>query len=234
MILLSIHAPGGNATGGITGLNQILIKAGVAVGVILILIGVIKLIMALADENPKGKMDASIFIGIGALFTGISAVAEAFTISDGTSLTGITNKLIDVITNLCLYAGIIMALIMVITLIMAFTQEQPENISKASTIGMVAFGLLGARALAIMIKQFVVPGISSGTDTSGGAVFVIVSFVASAVQYGGFLMMLYGIVRLVMGIREESSPDKLTGTKLTVVGGILTGISTALKMFGII
>lgn len=217
----------------INDLNSFFTTAGIGVGVVLLVVGVIKLIMSLIDENPKGKMDASIFIGISAFFLGMSTVVETFKVDSTTTVTNVTEKILTIIADICQYAGFALFVVTILLLIMAFAQEQPESMAKASTSAAVALGLTTVSSLIDVVKEQVFPSIESGADAAGSITDIVVSFISSTVGYVGITLVPLGVFKLIYSIRSEDTQERNTAIKILAVGVTLTAFKGVLFAFGI-
>lgn len=223
-----------STTKAINNLNDIFIAAGVAVGVVLLILGIIKLLIAYTDENSKSKMDASIMLGFSAFFLGISTVVKTLSIKETSTVTNITEKILKVIQSLCMYAGIVLLISAIFLMILAISQEQADAVSKASTMMGVSAGLMGTSYLVKLItEKQLISAISSGSDVSGKIVSIVVSFFERAVWYAGSAMFIMGIFKLVYGNRNEDAAERQSALKIMAVGGALTAFGAVLSFYGL-
>ena len=190
--------------------------------------------MSFADENTKGKMDASIFLGVGTIFLGMSTVVNVLKVNSSTTVSSVTLQILTIIQSVSIYAGVALLAVSVFLIIMAYANEQAETMSKSSIAFGVSAGLLGAGSLVQAIRSAgIINKVSSGQDATSGFITVVKNFVSYVSGYIGFALMGYGVFRLVYSIRNEDSQDRNTSIKILVVGSVLTSLKFILGYFGI-
>lgn len=214
-----------------TTLNTTLTNITAAIGFIVVAIAIVKMIMALADENAKSKADSTIMLGTGIFFASASKVIESLGVNDAASLTYATvaHNILDVIGALLTYAGGALTVIAAFTLVMAVMHENADQQAKSSTLLMVAAGLLSANALTTAIKN----KMFTGNDYAGTIMTIVINFIASIVTYGGGAIAVIGVFKLVSGIRTEETKERNDGIKLLMVGIALLSFRAVLMLFGI-
>lgn len=240
--LLSRMSVGGshiksNLTGGqsVNNLNNILTKAITIVGLIVIVFAVIKMVLALADENAKSRSDSAIMLGVGIFFSAAAQVMKSIgisSISNATSVITVGRNILAVIGNFLTYSGGALAAIAVFSLIMAVMHENPDQQAKASNLLMVSVGLISARALTNAIAAYMNSHTSS-PDPS--AVFKIaVNFIAQVVTYGGGAIAALAVFKFVMSVRTEDSRERDGAIKMFLVAiGFLSFSAIIYNLFGL-
>lgn len=245
--LLSTFGPG--ATGwqdyatleeSVTGLNSILTSIGVAIGGIIIVFAVFKLITSFTDQNAMSKMQASMLFGIGAFFMMISKVVEALDISGSLDSTNglstmVTNIFEDVLSPVIYWIGLVFLVISVFLLIMSIAHESPEEQIKAQTGLGIGIGCIGSNSIIRVINHLVNKALSSGLETSVAdyAIAIAGSCITSVAFYIGLFFVATGIFRLILSIRTEDSKEREHAIRFLVIAIALISFSAVLTLFGL-
>lgn len=216
-------------------LNGFLKTIGVSIGVILLLVGIVKLIMASMDENPKDKKDASVLFGVSVMFISISNVLATLGVEDITSATSVetvASRVIELISSVLSYAGMALAVVSIVTLILSITQENPEQQASGIKLLFTAVGLLTSVALATEIKADL---LSSRLieRTPEDYINTAIKWFAYVMSYAGVGFVIIGVFRIILGIRTEEAKDRETGEKFLIVGIALLSFWAILSFFGI-
>lgn len=221
------HTSGAQAT---KKLNDILIGMGTAVGAIVIVVALVKLFMALADQNAVSKQQSSMLFGVGIFMVSMTQVLKALnletTIKNGPKY--VAAQVIKVVGNMLSYAGAVLAVVAIIMLIMSIANEQAEQRAEGVKILGTAIGLLSINTLAQSISMIVAgKGLTSET-----AVSAVAGFIANVTTYigGGFAIM--AIWNVVNSIRQEDARERDTAIRFFLVAIGLLSIRGALKLMG--
>lgn len=220
-----------SAVAAIEGLNKTLSNACVAVGGVLIAIAIVRIILAMATEDAKGKTDSGMIFGAGIVFISISGVIELLGIKDisGTTSGGImAERIISVVGKALSYVGVIIFLFAVISLIIAIAQENSDSYVTSSKMIMIAVAMLGADGVLSGVRAL----IRNGNTNANTWVNAIVVQVANIATWGALGLCTCGIFKLVMGIRTEDDRDRNTGIRFLMAGIALVGIRAIFAMFG--
>lgn len=221
-----------DAVAGVEKLNDTLTTACTAVGAVLIAIAVVKIIIALASEDSKGKIDAGMLFGSGIVFVGISGVIELLGIknlSSGSSGKLVAANIISVIGRALSYVGVIVLLFAIISLIIAIAQENSDSYVSASKLIMVAIGMLFGDSVLNGVRALLLSGNTQATSW----VNIIVAQVAKIATWGALGIGMCGVFKLVMGIRTEDDRDRNTGIRFLMVAIALVSMSAIFKMMGL-
>jgi len=224
----------GDAT---AGLNDILKSIGLAVGVIILLVAIVKMIMASMEENPKDKKDASLMLAISILFISISQILTSLGIEniDGsTSATTIASNIIGLLADVLTYAGLGLAILAIVSLVLSIAQENPEQQVAGVKLLTTSIGLLATEALATGIQQVLETAASSSSYNATGLFLnVTLYWLTSVITYAGGGFSLVGIFRIAMGIRSEDAKERENGVKFLMVGIALLSIRGVMSLFGL-
>lgn len=215
-------------------LNNTMTSAATVVGAIVILVAIVKLIMALAEQNAATKQQASLMFAVGIFFLSMSTIIKMLGI-DGTTVPEtktVAENIINIIAKVLTYSGGILILMAIIMLIMSIASEQAEQKQEATKLLGVGIGLLSTSALATTIIRVFVKGNTKSSVAGTTAVHIVASFIATIATYmgGGFALM--GIWYIVNGIRSEDPKDRDTGIRFLITGIALLSAKAVFTLFG--
>lgn len=198
-------------------LNNILTSAGMGVGGILVALAVMKLVMAMGDENVMSKANASIMLGTGIFFLSLSTIVELIGLTGtigGSTPRIIAGNVIEIIGHLMEYAGGAMAVLGIFQYIMSIAQEQAESVQRATTVIGIGIALLSSGLVLGSIAIETRAGILTGNRT----VNLVIDFIAGTATYIGGGMVIMGIFKLVNSLRQEDTPERNKAILLLVTG----------------
>lgn len=221
------------AVSAVKSLNTILTDACVAVGAVLIAIAVVKIIIAMASEDSKGKMDSGMLFGAGIVFISISGVIKVLGIQNMTSSTSgrqMAASIISVVGRALSYVGVVVFLFAIVSLVIAIAQENSDSYVTASKMIMTSVGMLAADSLLAGIRLLTIKGDTDATNW----VNAIVTQVAKIATWGALGLCTCGIFKIVMGIRTEDERDRNTGIRFLMAGIALVSIRAIFTMFGFV
>lgn len=219
----------GNVEAPVNKLNEILTNAGVAVGSILIALALIKIIIAIAGEDSKGKMDSGMLFGAGIVFVSISSVLKLLNIKQTTTGQQMAANIISLIGKALTYVGVIILLFAILSLIIAIAQENSDSYVSASKLIMVSIGMLAGDALLGSVKMLVLKGSTSASLW----VKAILSPISKIASYGALGLVTCGVFKIVMGLRTEDDRDRNTGIRFLMTGIALASIRAIFHLFGL-
>lgn len=211
-------------------LNDILAGMGTAVGAIVIVVALVKLFMALADQNAVSKQQSSMLFGVGIFMISMTQILTTLklesTIKNGPKY--VAAQVIKIIGNMLSYAGAVLAVIAIILLIMSIANEQAEQRAEGVKILGTAIGLLSINTLAQSIATIV----AGKGLTSEVAVGVVAGFIANVTTYigGGFALM--AIWNLANSFRQEDAKERDTAFRFFLVAIGLLSIRGVLGLMG--
>ena len=185
------------AVSAVKSLNTTLTDACVAVGAILIAIAVVKIIVAMASEDSKGKMDSGMLFGAGIVFISISGVIKVLGIQNMTSSTSgrqMAANIILVGVRALTYVGVVVFLFAIISLVIAIAQENSDSYVTASKMIMTSVGMLAADSLLNVIRVLALTGNTDATNW----VNAIVTQIATIATWGALGLCTCGIFKIVM------------------------------------
>ncbi len=221
-----------NGTKPITTLNNILTNLGVAVGIIICVVALVKLVLSLADQNSVSKQQASLLLGVGLFFVALSSVVKALDLDHlGSKTAGaMAASILEIIGNLLTWAGGAVTMLAVIMLIMSIVNESAEQKADATRFIGVGIGLISINIPIAAIGAKV-------ADKSVSLTFIlntIVYFVASLGSYigGGFIIL--GIYHLILSIKNEDGKEKDSAIRLFIAGIALLGLRIVFQSMGLI
>ena len=220
----------------VNGINEIMTNIGIAVGVVIILWGLVKLLMSFATENPADKQQSSLMFGVGVVFISISQILKTLALEEilknhsANATYFVAQKIIGIICVFLSYAGAILAVMAIINLIMAFVQEQPESRASGAKQAGVAIGLLSISGLGNAIKSKLGARNHNITDYMSD----IIGFIANTVTYIGVFFAIMGIWYVANSFRNEDGVDRQKGINFLIAAIALISIRAIIAtVFGI-
>lgn len=217
----------------VSSLNNILKSLGTAVGAILIVVAVIKLIISLAEENASEKVKASMMFGVGILFVSITSVLSTLgvdSVTVGTSANSVAVRVLTVIGVMVNYAGVGLILVGVVTNIFAISHENADDQVKAVKLLSSGIGALSAGGLCSYMKMLV----SSNSTSTSSYVNGTINWICSILSYAAAGFIVVAIFKMINSIRNEEAKDKDASVKLFMVGIALGAMRFILKMMGFV
>lgn len=199
-------------------LNDILKNVGTAVGAVVIVIAIVKLIIALAQESPESKTQSSLMFGVGIVFVSMSRVLTSLGVEDidsSTKATTMAANVLNVIASMLTYVGVIVLSVAIIYLIMSIATEHPEQKITGSKLLGVSVGLFSAKGLTNAIKTRM---FEKGGSTAANYVNDILGFIADVVSYIGAAFVIMGIWNFINGFKTEDDVERAKATKFFVAG----------------
>lgn len=220
------------ALSAVKSLNTTLSDACVAVGAVLIAIALVKIILAMATEDAKGKMDAGMMFGAGIVFVSISGVIQLLNIENAASMSGkqMAANIISVIGRALSYVGVIIFLFAILSLIIAIAQENSDSYVTSSKMIMIAVAMLFGDSLLNGVRALLLSGNTQATSW----VNIIVGQIAKVATWGALGLVTCGVFKFVMGIRTEDDRDRNTGIRFLMAAIALISIRAIFTMFGFV
>ncbi len=211
-------------------LVDIFTEVGKVVGCVILAYAIVKLIMSYAEENPQAKMHASILLGTGIFLISLSSIvtmagfmSESYTTASDFTPYKIAKSMLMVLQKLLRYSGVALLLMGVIAMIMSYIEENPGGHTKATTIIMVAAGLLSSDQIVDIINGYLTLKLRTTDDTdlanslAGTAVEVVMRIGA----VGGAIFLIYGVLQLIFAFKDEDAGKKTGAIKIMAVGAAL-------------
>ena len=227
--------------GGVDKINSMLESVGVAIGGIILVFAVYKLITSFADQNSMSKMQASMLFGVGAFFMAIGKVLKALNIDTAVSgqtplKTMVTNILVDVLSPVILWIGLIIVAVSVFLLIMSLAHESAEEQTKAQTGLGIGIICIGANSVITLINRFV-GAYLDGKDLDNSVIDYVItiagSLLATAAFYIGLFFAATGIFRLILSTRTEDTRERDQAIRHLIVAIALISFTSVLALFGL-
>lgn len=216
----------GGITDGVNSLNKVFYNIGTYAGAILIALAIFKIIMALHEQSPHAKMQASMLLGGGIVMTSFSAIMNMFSISEKTTALSLTKNALTVIETVMTYAGAIILGFAIFQFIMSFLHEQPEERANASKLIATGITLMTSSEVMQRIKSIVLSS-SDATTKANGIVSFSIELIGVIASYTGAGLLMFGFFTLVCSFKEEDISGKSKA-------GIMIGVAVALLSFGTI
>ena len=225
-ILLGIHvSPGG--TGNIDSLNKILTSAGSAVGTIICVVGLVKLVLSLADQNAVSKQQSSMLIGVCIFFVSMSQIVAQLNITGTKSANQMGATIINILGSMLTWGGSMLLVVAVIMLVLSIASEQADQKADASKLIGVGIGLLSISSAA--------KGFAGAIGSNSPTILrnLAVRFIINTTTYIGAGLMIMGIWHVVNAIREEDARERGTAVRFIMAAIGLIAIRPVLSMAGL-
>lgn len=218
-------------------ITDILTNVSSGIGAILVAVAVMKILLSMADENAKSRADAAMMLASGIFFLCLSGVLTMLGLDTGelASIDTVVENILSVIANFFVYAGIVMLVLTIITLIMSIIQEQPEQQARGVTMLGISIAMLSAKILVDSILEIAFEGgVLKEAVSSQDVINTMMDFLIGVASYIGGGFVIFGILRIVMGIRTEDSRERDSGIKFLGVGVALIAFRIVLGFFGLV
>lgn len=218
----------GSVKSSVNDLNDILATVLQTGGAIVVALGIIVIIQAFSEQNMQSKTRGSLLIGGGIFLLALDKVIDAFSTAAKTGSDSLAKSVLVNIGKLMQYAGIVIAALGVIQVIMSFMNTNPEE--KASGMKSLAMGLAFLAGNSIMSGCALLVNNKASKDIGSQAVgFVVKYVIARPVSYIGVGLMAFGVIQIIMGFKDEDANSKHQGTMMLVTGLALVTILGALN-----
>lgn len=99
--------------------------------------------------------------------------------------------------------------------------------------GKISASILGLSTMAMSLTASAATSINTGLDTEqlvGG----IIDFICKVAFYMGFVVVATGVFMLVFAYKDDNAEGQSRAVRVAVVGAILIGLTSILKLTGII
>lgn len=217
----SIVMPSGNttATDAVSSLNDTFTNIIMYAGFIVIAIGIISIIMAMAESNSQSKAKGSLMIGGGIVFVSFSAVLDQLSLGETATAESVTKSSLSIIGSGMTFVGAILAAYSIVQFIMSFINLSSEEKSNASKGLAVAIAFLSGSAIMSGITEIMEDG--SASKSSALTKYIINDIIGSATTYIGAGILIYAIFSLITAFKDEDISSKYQA-------GVLIGVGIAL------
>lgn len=211
-------------------LNDILKGVGTAVGAIVIVVALIKLIMGLAQERPEQMSQSSLLFGVGIVFVSMANVLTALKVEDideGTKASTMAINVLNVISAMLTYSGVIILAVAVIYLIFSLATESPEQKITGTKLLGVSIGLLSAKAIANAFRV----SLASATSSANTYMADILGFITNIATYIGAGFVVMGIWNFIDSFKSEDTSERAKATRFFVAGIALLALRVILVQY---
>ena len=220
----------GSATNNI---NNILKGCGTAIGGILIAFAALKIVAAMADENVVERQRAALLFGTGIIFVSMSAVVDFLIGSDGITsgdtVGSVAQNIVLLIGNVGKWGAVIMVLFGTFSYILSIANESAEQQTKATSALMVGVGFMTLSTACSTIGSLVAGGSTNASSYSSA----IISWLCSTAQFSGGFVLIAGVFKLILSIREEDAKSRSEAFKLLVIAAMLVIFGTIVNEMGL-
>ncbi len=222
----------GDAMDSVSKLNGILKDCGIAIGVIIVAFGIIKLVLAMANEDAGSKQTASMMMGIGFLFCCVTEVLTVLGMDEsieGKSVNSVAGKILEVLGTLISWGGIIFTVVSIMMLILAIANEAAEQKVAGIKNLSIGAGMISASWLCKVLKGKLTSNVSDPTTY----IKITITFISKCTGVMGNAICVLGAYYLVHSIREENAKEKEISVRLFITGIALMSFKWVLKKYGL-
>lgn len=210
--------------------NGYISKALAVAGGIVIALGIMTLIMAFSEQSLQSKTRGSLMVAGGIVLIVIQNVYNSFGIKKGASATKILNNMLDTIGTAMTYVGAILSAFAIIQILMAYINMNSEE----KTNGLKAL----ATAIAFICGSSIMKGVKkiySFRKKSNLAKYTVGYvtryIIGRPATYIGVGLLVYGLIQLIMGFKNEDAESKHQGSMVIIAGIALVSF---VQIFGTI
>ena len=209
----------GTATEAVSSLNDIFTNIVEYAGFVVIAIGIISIILAMAESNSQSKAKGSMMIGGGIIMVSFSTVLSSLNLGTDATAESVTKSALSIIGSGMTFVGVLLTAFSVFQFILSFinmSSEEKTNASKGLAVG-IAF-LSGSGIMKGITK---IMNEDSSSQAKNLSKYIVNGVVGTAATYIGVGLLIYGTFSLVMSFKDEDMGSKAQA-------GILIGAGVAL------
>jgi hypothetical protein len=151
-------------------------------------------------------------------------------ISSSSDYKTVAGNIVMLIGNLASYAGVAMVVFGIFSYILAVSQEDASQQSKATNSLLVAIGFLSLSSICSTFKGYITADVSSGRSY----VVTIIEFIAKIATYGGACLAVMCVFKYTMALREEDAKARHEAIKLLLVAIALLSFKSVLKIMHVL
>lgn len=210
---------GATAVEAINDFNGFLLKLMLYAGAIVIAIAVIKLIIAMQQQDPQQKMQAALMFGLGSMFVASDAIITYMNISSSSSEDQIVIRLVEIVGTVLKLVAIILIALAIFQLILSFLNEdaaQKVDAGKALAIGSVFYCLRTVLVSAVTIMVD-----STTTNKMEATTGYVIDIIADVARFIGVMLAVYGLFQVIIAMKEQDSTYIQRNITMVTVGMLL-------------
>lgn len=222
-------ARGGSAAGAIEDLNSFLLDLLIYAGAIIIAVAIVKMVIAMQQQDSHSKMQATLLFGLGAAFVSSNAIITAIDIKNNS---GDPKK---IVLNMAEVAGTVLKLVAIILIAIAILQMIMSFINEDSAQKADAGKLMAVGGILYSLKTILVEAADYAMQPAGIADVknLIIDVIASVSGFVGVILAIYGIFQIVLSFKDQDSSQLQRNIVLLTVGIILSAMPLIFDAFGL-
>lgn len=219
----------GSAAGAIEDFNKFLLGMLIYAGAIIIAVAIIKIVIAIQQQDSHSKMQATLLFGLGAVFVSSNAVITAINIKAN------RNNSKQIVLNIANVAGTVMKLVAIILIAFAVTQMILSFINEDGVQKADAGKLLSVGIVLYSLKTILNSAVDYAMQPAGMARVstLIIGILASISRFIGIILGTYGLFHVILSIKEQDSSQLQKNIVLLTVGIILAAMPKVFSAFGL-
>lgn len=221
---------GGSAAGAVEDFNGFLLGMLIYAGAIITAIAIIKMVIAMQQQDSHSKMQATLLFGLGAVFVSSNVILTAIDIKNN------TNDPKQIVLNIAEVAGTVLQLVAIILMAFALLQLILSFINEDGAQKADAGKLLSIGGVLYSIKTILITATDYAMQPAGIAnvTTLIIDMIASISRFIGILLGVYALFQLILAFKDQDSSQLQKNAVLLTVGIILTSMPFIFGVFGLI
>lgn len=222
-------ANGGSAAGAIEDFNNFLLNMLIYAGSIILAIAIVKLVIALQQQDSHSKMQASLLFGLGAAFVASNAIIQAIDIKNN------INNSSQIVINMAEVAGTVLRLVALILLAISIVQMILSFINEDGAQKADAGKLMAIGGVLYAIRSVLVEAVTYALQPSGmsNITKLIINTISAISRFIGLILGLYGLFHVLLAFKDHDSTQLQRNIVLLTVGIILIMTKAIFNVFGL-
>lgn len=220
---------GGSAAGAIEEFNGFLLSMLIYAGAIIVAIAIVKMVIAMQQQDSHSKMQATMLFGLGAAFVSSNAIITAIDIKNNSG----DSK--QIVLNIANVTGTVLQLVAIILIAFALLQlilslinedgAQKADASKLISVGGVMYSL---RTILVTAADYAMQPTGMANVTT-----LIIDIIGSVSRFIGIILGIYGLLQVILAMKDQDSSQLQKHIVLLTIGIILTAMPLIFSAFGL-
>lgn len=207
--------------------NKILLSVLGYAGAIVLAVAVIKLIIAIAQQDAQSKTTAAMMLGLGILLISSDAVIASIVIDHGGDGKAMTLSIIDIIGSIGKIVALILAAYGFLSLLLSFlNQDAQQKVDAGKMLGISAV-FFSLKTLLESIAYQALAGNGAGVTRT------IITTIASIGRFIGALLAIYAFFLLISAIKDHEAQNLQQSAIMLAVAAALLLLPVIFKDIGL-
>jgi hypothetical protein len=220
---------GGSAVGAIEDFNGFLLNMLIYAGAIIVAIAIIKMIIAMQQQDSHSKMQATLLFGLGAVFVSSNAIITAIDIKNNSgNPTQIVLNIAGVAGTVLKLVAIILLAVAILQMILSFINEDGAQKADAGKLMSVGGALYSLKAILITAADYAMQPAGMANVTK-----LIIDVIADVSRFIGIILGVYGLFHTILSLKDQDSSQLQRHIVLLTIGIILAAMPLIFSVFGL-